>query len=691
MKYLSWKIFPFFISISFVIIFFSTGFSIPRDTVQIQEFIEKGNQYKSSSPDSAYYFFNKALLLAQQSENKKAEANVYDEIGVLRRSQGNYDTARIQFKKALKIYRELNDSSGIAGSTNNLGTVHFFQGNFKKAIEYYQQAMKLFNKLNDQGGVADCNNNIGLIHWRQKNYSRAEEYQLKAAEDYKELGNKTRQGYSLNNLGVIYGEQGEYEKSLEYYKKAASIFEESGQLNYAKSSYQNMGIVYKNLGQYKNAMRHYLKALDIAERLKDKNMRSTILGNVSELYKTLADSVAETADQRSYYLKRAIETGEQAIDYARDINALPLVNSNAMSLIEIYKAAGKINRALEVSQLHNELQDSLYNKEKTKAIEELEQQYQAEKKQLRIDKLEKEKALQAAKVKNQRILIIAFIAGIVLISLFSFVVYRQSRRNKKAYKLVKEQNEEIENQKESISRQADELRKLDATKNKFFSIIAHDLKNPFNSLLGNSELMIEKWDNTQKGDLKEYVYDMHEASKRGYNLLENLLEWSRAQTGRLEINPTDLNLYDIVQQNIFLLQPNADMKSIQIKNNIDEDVYVYADQNSLTTIIRNLLSNAIKYSEHLGTIKIGYRLESDQVKIFIEDNGVGIPSRNHDKLFKIDESYSTKGTNSEKGTGLGLLLCKEFVEKNDGTIGFDSEQGKGTTFYITLPKGQENF
>jgi len=229
------------------------------------------------------------------------------------------------------------------------------------------------------------------------------------------------------------------------------------------------------------------------------------------------------------------------------------------------------------------------------------------------------------------------------------------------------------------------LRELNATKDKFFSIIAHDLKNPFNDLMGFSQLLdinIEKYDNTK---IKQFVNIIHQSSKLAYNLLENLLDWSRSQTGTLQFNPEEFLLNEIISENIDLLSSNANNKNIKIFTEIDDESTVFADKNMIRTVIRNLISNAIKYTNQGGYIKIVTSKVNHFLKLSILDNGIGISEKNLEKIFQIDESYSTPGTEREKGTGLGLILCKEFTDKNKGSIWAESTLDEGSTFNITLP------
>lgn len=230
------------------------------------------------------------------------------------------------------------------------------------------------------------------------------------------------------------------------------------------------------------------------------------------------------------------------------------------------------------------------------------------------------------------------------------------------------------------------LQELNATKDKFFSIIAHDLKNPFNDLMGFSQLLdlnLEKYDNTK---IKQFVNIIHQSSKLAYNLLENLLDWSRSQTGTLEYKPENISLNLLIAETIDLLESNARNKNIKIYNDLADELYAFADQNMIRTVVRNLISNAIKYTNQGGHIKVITSVTSNSCKVSIVDNGIGIDEKNIPKLFKIDESYSTPGTEREKGTGLGLILCKEFIDKNKGELFVDSALGKGSTFTFTIPK-----
>jgi len=239
---------------------------------------------------------------------------------------------------------------------------------------------------------------------------------------------------------------------------------------------------------------------------------------------------------------------------------------------------------------------------------------------------------------------------------------------------------------EAITKYAEEMRELNKTKDKFFSIVAHDLKSPFAGILGYSQILLEEYYSLSEDEKYTFIKSIDELSQNAFSLLENLLEWSRIQTGRMSFKPVEFNLVQELETTISLITETAKNKKISLDCIIDNQIFIQADKNMLYTIVRNLVSNAIKFTNPLGKVTIRTKKIENFIEISITDTGVGIKKENLDKLFKIETSISTKGTANEEGTGLGLLLCKEMVEKHGGKIWVESEIGKGTTFYFTLPE-----
>ena len=229
------------------------------------------------------------------------------------------------------------------------------------------------------------------------------------------------------------------------------------------------------------------------------------------------------------------------------------------------------------------------------------------------------------------------------------------------------------------------LHELNATKDKFFSIIAHDLKSPFNSIIGFSSLLERQVQEKDYAGIEKYAVIIQNSSQQALNLLMNLLEWSRSQTGRMVFNPESFDIVGLINQSIELLNASALQKSITIYSETPVNLPVFADKAMIGTILRNLISNAIKFTDAGGEVVISTKQILNEIVVSVADTGVGISRESIGKLFRIDENYSTLGTQKEKGTGLGLLLCKEFVDKHGGRIWVESEPGKGSTFLFSIP------
>ena len=229
------------------------------------------------------------------------------------------------------------------------------------------------------------------------------------------------------------------------------------------------------------------------------------------------------------------------------------------------------------------------------------------------------------------------------------------------------------------------LRESNATKDKFFSIIAHDLKSPFNAILGLTNVLIEDYRSLDEKRIESLLNTIKSSSERAFDLLENLLVWANSQTGLIDYNPQPLNLKNLISESMELMEGPATNKGIRMDAEVTDKCQVLADKQMILTVLRNLISNAVKFTPFGGRIVITVKPDQDLCEISVRDSGIGIPTKDMEKLFRIDNKYSTRGTADEKGTGLGLILCKEFVEKHGGKIWVESEEGKGSTFSFTLP------
>ncbi|KPL11233.1 MAG: hypothetical protein AMS26_20420 [Bacteroides sp. SM23_62] len=238
---------------------------------------------------------------------------------------------------------------------------------------------------------------------------------------------------------------------------------------------------------------------------------------------------------------------------------------------------------------------------------------------------------------------------------------------------------------EQLKIQKEELKELNATKDTFFSILAHDLKNPFSSLHSMSELVIQEYQNLEEEEKLKVLTNIHKSAELIYNLLENLLTWSKSQRGRIDYSPARFNLSRLIEVNINLHQVAAENKGIVLASNTEDEKYAYGDREMINTVIRNLVNNAVKFSHRGGTVQVGIVNRGEMLEVMVSDQGIGISDDNVKKVFRIDQKYKSPGTAGETGTGLGLVLCQAFVEKNGGKIWCNTREGSGSSFYFTIP------
>ena len=254
---------------------------------------------------------------------------------------------------------------------------------------------------------------------------------------------------------------------------------------------------------------------------------------------------------------------------------------------------------------------------------------------------------------------------------------------------IRKQNEELlilnASLEEKVKARTEELSIANASKDKFFSIIAHDLKNPFTALFGLTELLIDDWNGIDEQTKIDLLKELQKSTKVTFNLLQNLLEWSRTQTGSINVEAIKFDACDLLNQTIEVLNKQAGNKCIKIKNHVPKSTQCFADINMASTIFRNLISNSIKFTNHGGKIEVHASAVNGHYQFCVEDNGIGMDEETLDKLFKITKKTKRHGTEAEEGTGLGLILCKEFAEKNGGSIWVESEPDRGSKFYFTLP------
>jgi signal transduction histidine kinase len=392
--------------------------------------------------------------------------------------------------------------------------------------------------------------------------------------------------------------------------------------------------------------------LEIRERLKDDNGLAQSYNNVSVLY----------FDEENF--KRAISNLQLALQAGRRAGAQDEMMKSNDYLSQCYRELKDFKKALEYREESLGIQDLIVKEKNERKLLEAHNLYGLKKQESQINQLEgdreqKQKIIEAqTALQNRLILLIALGMIIGALVLYLYLSKRKTAR---------------------------ELQKLNATKDKLFSIIGHDLKGPLNSLTSFSSLLLNHIDKISKEEIKMLSQDIDKSLKNLFTLLENLLEWSRSQTGAIDFKAEEFDLADVLSENEVLLKVQAQNKKITIANDNKISLPVNVHRHSINTVVRNLLSNAIKFTPEGGKVTLDAQKNGTHFIVSVKDTGVGMSETALQKLFKIGTKHSTLGTAKEKGTGLGLILCKDFVEKNGGSINVESKEGAGSTFYFTVP------
>jgi signal transduction histidine kinase len=433
---------------------------------------------------------------------------------------------------------------------------------------------------------------------------------------------------ALSNLaGVFLSFPNRLNEAEDYFNQAWAVFEEIGWYHLEAEIRQGIGIVQYNRGNYKQAIQNYL----LSTQLNDKFNRGP---------------------------------------------AIRTTNYNLLS--RTYEKMGDFKTALEYNKLFVQSSDSLDQKDKYDKLINLEKQYETEKKENELIRLQAKQELTSLQLANNKKL--KTLAIITATLLFLFVIFILL----KYFEKIKS-NELLERKNQQIEKSENELRLLNASKNKFFSIIAHDLKNPLHTIIGYSELLSKENRTFTDTERTNFAKNINKSTNSLYRLLQNLLEWSKTQTGNLRFTPIEFEISKVIENPINIIRQMAENKNISIIMDYEGNLKVFADPLMIETVLRNLLSNAIKFTHENGQVEIIIRQSESLTYFSIKDSGIGISKEDAENLFRIDSKVKRKGTNNEEGTGIGLLLCKEFVELNHGTISVVSEPNKGSTFIFTLP------
>jgi signal transduction histidine kinase len=608
---------------------------------------------------------------------------------------------------ALKISEEKNLLYMKAFVYNNKASAENIKGDYSTAIRYDDQALSIFFQLKDSAQIVKCYNNLGTNYYGLGKFDEAYFYHTQSYRMGKIIGDKLQIAISLHNLGSVFKELGQYDKASDYLKLSLSLSKEQKDEEAPAYFYSEIGDLYMRKNQFDSALIALRSALTFSRtvRLAINELEPIILINIARSYlhkndRSLARAYYDSASalfkksenvfvlaktdlgrglvllsEKKY--KQAQALMEKSAETAHRLNAWTLEVECYKELSRLFEEIEDFKKSLYYFKRHQAVEDSMFSQGMQARIFQDQIRFETSSKDEQIISLTKQEKIRRDQIRKQDLVQNILVVTTALTAVLLFSVYRSGQRRIKINKLLLEHQDEIK-------KRSQELEQLNQVKDKFFSIISHDLRSPINALSGILELMAK--DQITPDEFLALNKELRLQFGHTKTLINNLLDWTLLQMDKLKIQVEKIDLHVLADNNIKLLS-SLHYKEIKITNKVAPLSFALGDSNMINLVLRNLLTNAIKFSEAGNLIEVAAKLDGENYIVSVKDNGVGISPEVQKILFEKTSGYSTRGTANEKGTGLGLILCKEFVERNGGRIWLESELGKGSTFFFTIKKG----
>ncbi len=574
----------------------------------------------------------------------------------------NLDSTEYYANAGIAIAEKIGERKIVAGIIRFKGIATWNFMHHNKAIDLYKEALAISQEIGDWEGEGYAYDRIGVTYYYQKQYSLAYTFFIKAIQIFNKQKLAVGQGYGYSHLSWVKRDQGDFASALHYGHEALRVRSNSTDVIGVCNSLGDLGMIYKDMGKYQIALEYFNQAYE-------KSKQHGFNQNIAEDAQDIADT---------YLL---LNEPKQALKFAQIAFHKGSSNKNALQIAEASKSLYLIFRLMEdykkafhYQDVYHAISDSLSNDQVRRNIMQQEIEYNYEKAEQKL-------------IERQNYVRLFLIGLILMVSVVAFLVFIGRRRKQKDNELLHFRNQKIQEQKQVLEQQALQLEQTNSMKNKLFSIISHDLKTPFAHTGMLLKLVTDGI--VSDAEFKEILPRVNEQIKNSSALLDNLLLWAKNQMEGYAINPEKLNLFVLIENHVEVFKPTSQNKSISIHNNVHPSLCVEADKAMVEIIVRNLISNALKFCEAGDKIDLNAYQADDHIVVSIEDTGKGIPK---DKLKILFKGYvpSAKGTANESGTGLGLMLCKDLIEKNKGKIWVESTEGNGTCFYFSLPIFHKN-
>ncbi|MCB0497288.1 MAG: tetratricopeptide repeat-containing sensor histidine kinase [Cyclobacteriaceae bacterium] len=563
--------------------------------------------------------------------------------------------AQIAYDLAIKT----NDLNWKSKSLLNIGQALKSKGDLEKSLNIFFKYLEDAKKEGQDRRIALAYSSIGSVYRVQENFSNALTYYNLAIGKLRELADSTNLATSLMNTGELYRINHILDTALLYFDESGKIFDLKNFALGKAYNLGNVGLVYAEQGKDKLAEEYINDATKILEGLGDQYPIAVYNTYMADIYKDNED------------LPKAIMYAYRSYQIAKKDGLKEQIRDASLKLSELYEIAKDYKNAFHYQKQYIEYRDSINNEETIRKMADLRTEYEVSQKQAEVDLL------------NQRQKTYLSVGGalvllIMALGSLAFVYHKRNEEKKATNKILEVQKKELELQRE-------ELERLNSTKDRFFSIISHDLRGPVNAFKGLSSILKLDLEEGKLDEIPAIVERIETSASQLSFLLNNLLDWAVNQQGQFPFMPEKIELLKLIKDVSAVSQNMADSKEISLNVEIDKDITVLADRNSVRAIVRNLVNNALKFTKNGGSITIAASGSDGKALISISDSGIGIPPEKMKSLFQLNGGKSTVGTRGEKGLGLGLRLVYEFAQMNNGIVSVESREGLGTTFKVLLP------
>ncbi len=633
--------------------------------------------------DKSKYYADLAVGIAKRNDDKRKFFKAQRNYGMIYCLNRQYDKALDTYNDILNYFNNVQDTIEVAALNRNIGDVYYRQAHFEDALKSYLKSEHIFQdyfknhkdiSLSIEENYGATLNNIGNIYLRLDDLQKSVTFFEKALEIQKKTGDKYSEAAAYTNIGNIYHYMQEYDKCLEFYYSGLDCAEALENYSLIANICQNIGATYQNQGKITAARKYYNKALDLFKKTDNDD-------GLMEMYNSIALSFIDenNRDSVDYYFDLAEEMARKVDDYQ-------LLGMTQKDRSEYYKSIGNHEEAYNYLLQSQISKDSVITIEARKQINELSVKYESEQK----DNLIRIKNLEMQQQENKLYLLYLAFGFVSIILCFTGWLYYNKNKNLKIIKeknnQIEQANLELEQQNDYIIKQNEELSNLNNMKDKFFSIISHDMRNPVTSLHLLVDISQSHYD---KGDYKK-LPDKFQKFKNSINnlmtLFDNLLLWAKTQTGNMTFNKSHQNITAVVSDVATTFELISENKNISFKFEAQKDILLEVDKDMFEFIIRNLLSNAFKFTNEGGEVLLSLEEDTENVILKVKDNGIGLNEQDIDKMFMIHHKYSRAGTANEKGSGLGLTIVKEFIDLHQGTIEVQGKENEGAEFIIKFAK-----